>query len=91
MKYRARSQPLGFTPRDFPKWAEPEAFGLQRIEKSRREVDFAGRLPGQKQKLKTEIVGRVRLVGPIAASRRKQAAFSCGSAPNYWSVRRHNL
>jgi hypothetical protein len=62
---------LDLLPRDFSKWAEPEVFGLQRIEKSRREVDFSGRLPGQK--LKTEIVGRVR---PIAASRWKQEIHS---------------
>jgi hypothetical protein len=41
---------LDSLPRDFPKWAEPEVFGLQSIGKSRRGVDFARRLPRTKTK-----------------------------------------
>ena len=47
-----------YSPRHFPKWAEPEIFGLQSVEESGLAVNFIRKLP--RPILKTEIVRRTQ-------------------------------
>jgi hypothetical protein len=47
---------MDLLPRDFPKWAEPEIFGLQSVEESGLAINFIRKLP--RPILKTEIVRR---------------------------------
>jgi hypothetical protein len=56
-----------YSPRDFPKWAEPEVFRLQSAEESGWGADFIRKLPCPI--LKTEIVRRKEsgLLGHVAA------------------------
>ena len=52
----SRANLLDLLPRDFPKWAVPEIFGLQSVEESGWAINFIRKLP--RPILKTEIVRR---------------------------------